>query len=174
MGAQTGNGPIHRGSDALAEEGTDVKLLVYNETSRINKIDERTDTTQGKYVEVATTFTYNYMGQDYSETILTRNLHMSSISVTVESELNYNTSLGKTGKTGEWNKIPYGAHAHEDIYVANGNNYKNTTNGSPYLNYLSDKNGNVKIEHDNKVWYDKFLFADKSKYSFTPDANSYK
>ncbi|MDR0527567.1 MAG: hypothetical protein LBG79_07130 [Spirochaetaceae bacterium] len=188
--ARSGKGYVHRGVDA-AVSGEKVMPLFYNDTSRVVKVNnslEDEKTAQGKYVVVATDITYNYQGQTYTETIYNRVLHLEKTNVEVGSAVNKNTVLGISGNTGLWEGGGYASHAHEDVYtITNPKLPKSGVQGSPYLNSLSEKVKNVMpknkmmpsyetkpvIEHDGKVYYDKFIIADKSKYNFRKDAYKY-
>ena len=155
----------HRGIDSNTLS-TDIFPLIFNNTSYISNIGNNKDSIQGLHVDVTTKLNYLYKGQNYNDKIFYRILHLSKINVKREQNILGNTILGKTGNTGKWNDIRYGYHAHEDI---------STSNTSPYLDYLTNNTENVsnRIYYNDRYYYDKFLFVDKSKYNINSTANTY-
>ena len=192
----TGNLSVnpHRGVDGSVEADTDSLPLFQNETSKVvyaSKGDLDDSNYQGRHVGVQTDVTYTFKGNSIVDELIYRTLHLSSVDVVEGQSVLFDTVLGKTGNSGKWGDSGYGNHSHEDIY---------TVRPSPYLNYLSDvaytkamgnyspikeseSYGTYKdlykgneydyIFHDNKYYYDKFIFADITQYKKRDSAHSY-
>jgi murein DD-endopeptidase MepM/ murein hydrolase activator NlpD len=155
----------HRGTDASVKKGTDSLLLFRNNTSRVaySSADSEENKTANKnephglYATIATDITYNFRGEIVTETVYFRTLHLDEVLVKTGDELSWDTVIGKTGNTGKWGTNEYGYHAHEEIYTKNLE--------SPYLKLLTDKqNARPVISYNNNYYYDKFIFADLTKY----------
>ncbi|GHV96733.1 hypothetical protein AGMMS50293_30530 [Spirochaetia bacterium] len=160
----------HRGTDTAVPKGTVSQLLFFNDTSKVEYASQGSvdiNTTQGLNVILSTQISYNYKGEDLSETIYYRIMHLSEVAVIENATPNWDTVLGKTGNTGKMGDLTYGNHAHEEIFT--------NKLPSPYLDYLTRMTPNVtqRVFNNNTYYYDKFLFADKSKYTIRPDAGTY-
>jgi hypothetical protein len=170
----------HRGTDGLVGSGVNSLLLFFNDTSKVvyppkdNPSDDKKNA-QGLYTTIATDITYTFKGKEIKDTVYFRTMHLSEVKVTAGDALTWDTVLGKTGNTGQLTNQQtgkssgYGNHAHEDIY----------TNGSPsiYLDYLTrttpDVMSTVYYKLENNFFYDKFLFADRTKYKIGTNAHLY-
>lgn len=192
----TGNLSVnpHRGVDGGVENGIDSLPLFQNDTSKVvyaSKGNFDDSNYQGRHVSVQTDITYTFKGNRIVDEVIYRTLHLSNVDVVDGQSVSFDTVLGQTGNSGKWGDSGYGNHSHEDIY---------TVRPSPYLNYLSDVaytkalenyspikesesygtykdlyKGNAYdyIFHDNKYYYDKFIFADITQYKKRDTAHSY-
>jgi murein DD-endopeptidase MepM/ murein hydrolase activator NlpD len=165
----------HRGTDAATPKGTDALQLLFNDTSQVvdsskGKIETDKNSPQGLHVTTSTSITYNFKGKEREDVIYYRIMHLSEAAVDKGGQLAWDTVLGKTGNTGQLPTIKtYGYHAHEDIYTA--------SIPSPFLDYLTGSTSNAAqrlyYRPEDRFFYDKFIFANRTLYSFRGDAGTY-
>ncbi|GAB1433420.1 hypothetical protein MASR2M29_20460 [Spirochaetota bacterium] len=167
---------LHRGLDFLVLK-EDVLPVFVNDTT-IAKVffgDEYAATAQGHHVDLLTKVSYTFKGQERTDTIVQRMLHLDSVAVSNEQNIANAIILGKSGNSGYWNG-KYGYHLHTDLYTGN--------TGSPWLNYVGSQaqqnitgaNG-IKdpytYKSDKNVYYDPMIFLYKYEYGVSADAYKY-
>jgi hypothetical protein len=165
----------HRGTDAAVPKGTAAELLFFNDTSVVDDVGNDVNSAQGLYVTVKTDIDYQFKGENRTDSIYYRVMHLSGISVKEGDPVAQATILGKTGNTGKLTSystgkdVLYGYHAHEDIYTQKL--------PSPYLDYITGNTSNATARlyymPEDRFFYDKFIFANKKNYQIRWDANTY-
>jgi hypothetical protein len=161
----------HRGLD-FAVAGLNVYPIFSNDTT-IARVFDSADallSPQGRHVDLLTDVTYTFKGEQRTDQIMQRMLHLDSISVGRLDTITNNTLLGVSGNTGYWNGSGYPNHLHTDISTGQ--------NRSPWLdllgrNYVSQIMTSYSYVGDNRVYYDPLILLHIYNYPIRDNANQY-
>jgi hypothetical protein len=167
--AAEGNLGTHYGLDLRARTPTDIYAIFANDTTvtRAYFEDSHLSSKQGYHVDLTTDVSYVFKGDQRTDEIMQRYLHLSSGNVKGNDLIGFATILGKTGATGTG---PYPPHAHIDLSTGN--------TGSPWLQYRSMKyapriQSSLTRSKDNKVYYDPLIFLNRYRYGVANGADKY-
>lgn len=158
----TGNLGTHYGIDMSIRDSKDIYALFFNDSSKAYVFDNCENTPGGNYVELKTGFNYMYKGQNFTDIIQQRYMHLDEIKVENKANVYSATLLGIGGNTGTKTTA---AHLHLDV---------STKNQSPWLSYLSNQNNmSFSSGYKERYWYNPEIFL-KNNYSWKyKNANTY-
>ena len=158
----TGNLGTHYGIDMSICDSKDIYALFFNDSSKAYVFDNAEDTPGGNYVELKTGFNYMYKGQNFTDIIQQRYMHLNEIKIKNKANVYSSTLLGIGGNTGTKTTA---AHLHLDV---------STKNQSPWLSYLSSQNNmSFSSGYKERYWYNPEIFL-KNSYSWKDkNANTY-
>jgi murein DD-endopeptidase MepM/ murein hydrolase activator NlpD len=161
----------HRGID-FAVNGVSVYPIYTNDTTIANVFNSNDSllSPQGRHVDLITDVTYTFKGEQRTDQIMQRMLHMDSIAVGRLDNVTIYTLLGVSGNTGTWNGSGYPYHFHTDLST--------NQNRSPWLdqlgrNYVSQIMSSYSYPGDNRVYYDPLIFLHTYNYPVRDNANQY-
>ena len=158
----TGNLGTHYGIDMSIRDSKDIYALFFNDSSNAYVFDNGENTPGGNYVKLETGFNYTYKGQNFTDIIQQRYMHLDEIKIKNKANVYSATLLGIGGNTGIKTTA---AHLHLDV---------STKNQSPWLSYLSNQNNmSFSSGYKERYWYNPEIFL-KNSYSWKgKNANTY-
>lgn len=148
-----GNLGIHYGIDLSAAENSKVYAMMYNDNSTVSYTPDANGA-GGNYTSLDMMLSYTFKGQNYSESILQRYMHLNGSTVTNGTSVDGTTTFAISGNTGLKTTA---AHLHIDISSA-----KN----SPWLDYMSRTNGYNFYNHPTtyRTYYAPEMFLKNYKW----------
>ena len=143
---------IHYGIDLSAVENTKVYAMLFDEDTTA-RFYPNSSSAGGNYTGLEMTLSYNFKGQQYSDSILQRYMHLNSSTVPNGTLINESTNFALSGNTGT---MTTAAHLHIDI---------SSSKSSPWLDYLSKSYGYKPYnKYDGRTYYAPEMFLKNYKW----------
>jgi hypothetical protein len=160
----------HRGVD-LAITNQAITPALVNGTTVAHVFSTPIDLTSpdGRHVDLTTDVTYMFKGEQRTDTIFQRYLHLGSAKIGNNSAvINLVTQLGISGNSGQWGGVGYPNHLHMDIST--------DSNRSPWIDSLARHYSSPimsSLNYSGRTYYDPLIFLYSYNYPISSSAGTY-